>query len=93
MPELFYLEITSAVAIAGQIKKAGSIVQVNERTAKELLQIGKAVPASSAKIPQPAPTTPAAEPEPEQAEQEAEQAEQAAEPEQQDKRTTKAAAK
>ena len=47
MNEKIYLKVTSAVVIGGEIQKAGAIVEVDERVAKDLLQRGKAEPASS----------------------------------------------
>ena len=42
MPEKFFLKTTCAVAIAGAIHKAGSIIEVAEDLAKDLLRRGKA---------------------------------------------------
>lgn len=59
----FQLKITSAVAIDGEIKVPGSIVTVDERTARDLLAREKAVADDSA---------PQAEAQAEEAEAEAE---------------------
>lgn len=48
------LKITSAVVIEGTIHKAGSIVEVEEKTAKLLLERGKAVLATADDAPAPA---------------------------------------
>lgn len=70
MTNAVFLKITSAVALSGEIHKAGSIVEVSEDLARDLLHRGKAevateadAPASEGEAPaDPAPTDPAPEP-------------------------------
>lgn len=60
MQEKFSLKITSAVVVDGEIRKAGTIVEVSEQAAKDLLRRGKAEPAADQPAPQADPE-PAAE--------------------------------
>lgn len=46
----FTLKITSAVGIAGKLKRAGSIVTLDEAAAKNLMQRGKAVLPTDAEL-------------------------------------------
>lgn len=47
MEETYHLKITSAIAIDGQIKRAGEIVSLPKRHAVPLLERGKAVLATA----------------------------------------------
>lgn len=47
MEEEFDLKLLAAVAIGGQIKRAGSVVRVGKRNALDLLRRGKAVVATA----------------------------------------------
>lgn len=67
MKSTVFLKLTSAVALAGAVKAAGSIVEVDEDLAVNLLNRGKAEPATAEDAPAPEPepeTEPAPEPEP-----------------------------
>lgn len=43
MSATYVLKLTSAIAISGEVMKAGSLVEVSEHEAKNLLSRGKAV--------------------------------------------------
>lgn len=47
MEEQFHLKLTATVVVGGEIKRAGSIVQLGKRHALDLLSRGKAVVATA----------------------------------------------
>lgn len=51
MSKTYSLKLTGAIGLAGELKRAGAIVEVDEPTAKNLLHRGKAVPASNEDAP------------------------------------------
>lgn len=61
MSKTFSLKLTGAIGLAGELKRAGEIVEVDEPTAKNLLHRGKAVPASNEDAPPAGDSQPEAE--------------------------------
>ncbi len=41
MAQKIYIKLTSGIALAGQVKRPGAVVEVDEKTARQLLQRGK----------------------------------------------------
>lgn len=71
MSKIFQLKLTSAVALNGEIRRAGDVVEVPELVAKDLLRRGKAEADASVPADEPEAAAPEAsqedQPEPEAA--------------------------